>query len=51
MSSRNNHLTLFELVLLPIFGVMMYISKLVMEFLPNIHLLAMFITVFTLTYR
>ena len=51
MSSRNNRLTLFELVLLPIFGVMMYISKLVMEFLPNIHLLAMFITVFTLTYR
>ena len=51
MSTRNSRLTVFELVLLPIFGVLMYVSKLLMEFLPNIHLLAMFITVFTLTYR
>ena len=48
---RNTQLTVFELVLLPIFGVLMYVSKLVMEFLPNIHLLGMFIVVFTLKYR
>ena len=29
----------------------MFVSKLIMEFLPNIHLLAMFIVVFTLVYR
>lgn len=51
MSTRNSRLTIFELVLLPIFGVLMYVSKLLMEFLPNIHLLGMFIMVFTLMYR
>ena len=56
MSARNKIgagrvFTLFELVLLPILGVMMYISKLLMEFLPNIHLLGMFIMVFTLVFR
>lgn len=30
---------------------LMFTSKLVMEFLPNIHLLGMFIMVFTITYR
>ena len=49
--SGKSRLTVFELVLLPIFGVLMYVSKLVMEFLPNIHLLGMFIMVFTLKYR
>ena len=43
--------TIFELVLLPTFGVIMYITKLLMEFLPNIHLLGMFIMVYTLVYR
>ncbi len=51
MSTRNHRLTVFDLVLLPTFGVLMYVSKLLMEFLPNIHLLGMFITVFTLVYR
>lgn len=44
-------ITLFELVLFPILGVLMFISKLFMEFLPNIHLLGMFIMVFTLVFR
>lgn len=39
------------IVLGAMFGSLMFISKLVMEFLPNIHLLAMFIVVFTLVYR
>ena len=51
MSTHNSRLTIFELVLMPTLGVLMYVSKLVMEFLPNIHLLGMFIMVFTLTYR
>ena len=44
-------ITLFELVLFPILGVLMFVSKLLMEFLPNIHLLGMFIMVFTLAFR
>ena len=50
MSSRKG-LPIYELVLFPILGVMMFISKLFMEFLPNIHLLGMFIMVFTLVFR
>ncbi len=48
---KKRDLSVFELVLLPILGVLMYVSKLVMEFLPNIHLLGMFIVVFTLVFR
>ena len=50
MSSRKG-LSVFELVLLPILGVLMFVSKLLMEFLPNIHLLGMLIMVYTLVYR
>ena len=32
-------------------GTVMFISKLVMEFLPNIHLIGMFLVVFTLVFR
>ena len=32
-------------------GTLMYISKAVMEFLPNVHLIAAFIAVFTIVYR
>ena len=42
---------LVDLILLVIFGVIMFISKMIMEFLPNIHAIAMFIAVFTLYYR
>lgn len=42
---------LVELILLVIFGVIMFISKMIMEFLPNVHAVAMFIAVFTLSYR
>ncbi len=44
-------LKLWEMVLLPLLGVVMYVSKILMEFLPNIHLLAMFITLFTVVFR
>lgn len=41
----------FETVLFALFGAMMFVSKILMEFLPNIHLLAMFIVTFTVVYR
>ena len=42
---------LVDLILLVSFGVIMFVSKMIMEFLPNIHAIAMFIAVFTLAYR
>ncbi len=42
---------LWELVLLILFGGIMFASKLLMDLLPNIHLIAMFITLFTLLFR
>lgn len=40
-----------EMTIFAMFGAIMFISKLVMEFLPNIHPLGLFITVLTLLYR
>ena len=50
MSTRKG-LSIFELVLLPVLGVLMFVSKLMMEFLPNIHLVGMLVVVYTLVYR
>ena len=44
-------INLKELVAFGILGGLMFISKLVMEFLPNIHLLAVLTVVFTLVFR
>lgn len=44
-------INLKELVAFGMLGGVMFISKLVMEFLPNIHLLAMLTVVFTLVFR
>ena len=44
-------LTLFEMTLFAMFSAMMFISKIVMEFLPNIHLLGMFTMLLTVVYR
>ncbi len=40
-----------ELVLFAMLGMVMFVSKIAMEFLPNIHLLAMLTMVYTLTFR
>lgn len=52
---RDNHpiatVRLVELVLFALFGTMMFCSKLLMEALPNIHLLGMFTMTFTLVFR
>ena len=44
-------LKLWEISLFSLFGALMFISKLLLEFLPNIHLIAMFICVFTVIFR
>lgn len=44
-------LTIFEMTLFAMFGSMMFISKIVMEFLPNVHLLGMFTILLTVVYR
>lgn len=40
-----------ELVLFALFGTLMFGSDILMEFLPNVHLLAMFTVTFTVVYR
>ncbi len=47
----NYKLSLFEMTLFAMFSAMMFISKIVMEFLPNIHLLGMFTVLLTVVYR
>ena len=44
-------LTIFEMTLFAMFASMMFISKIVMEFLPNIHLLGMLTMLLTVVYR
>lgn len=48
---RQWHRRLFELVLFALLADVMFASKMIMEALPNIHLLAMLITVYTLVFR
>lgn len=44
-------LTPVEMTVFAMLGALMYCSKIIMEWAPNIHLLGMFTMVFTLTYR
>lgn len=44
-------LTVREMVLFPLLGSLMFVSKLVTEGIPNVHLLAMFTIAFTVVYR
>lgn len=50
-SKKKVKLTIFEMALFAMFGSMMFISKIVMEFLPNFHLLGMFTILLTVVYR
>ncbi len=43
--------SLCRIAVFSLLGTMMYLSKLVMEFLPNIHILALLIITFTVVYR
>jgi len=42
---------LFELILLTVFGTLMFATKIAMAVLPNVHLIGMFIMVFTIVFR
>ena len=44
-------LTTKEIAVFAMLGAVMYISKMLMEFAPNIHLLGVFTTAFTVVYR
>ena len=47
--SRSQHI--FELVLCAMLGSLMFASKIIMEVIPNIHLLGMMIVIFTAVFR
>lgn len=49
--NKKLRLTIFEMTLFAMFSSMMFISKIVMEFLPNIHLLGMFTMLLAVVYR
>ena len=52
MSTQNkNRQRIFELVLFAMLGAIMFASKIIMELLPNIHLIGMFIVSFTVVFR
>ena len=44
-------LTIREMTVFSMLGALMYASKVIMEFAPNIHLLGVFIIAFTVVYR
>ena len=46
-----SHQSIRHMVIFAILGTLMFVSKLAMEALPNIHPVAMFIMVFTIVYR
>ena len=48
---KSNKLFLFELILCTVFGTLMFCSKQIMAFLPNIHLIGMFVILVTVTFR
>lgn len=48
---RNNRLPLRELVAFALLGTLMFCSKILMEFLPNIHLLGTLTMVYTVVFR
>jgi hypothetical protein len=48
---KKNSLTVLETALFAMFGTLMFLTKYLMQALPNIHLLALFIAAFTIVYR
>ncbi len=51
MNGRNSRKRLRHAIIFAMFGAMMFCSKLIMEGLPNIHPLGMFIMLLTVVYR
>lgn len=48
---KSSFITLKEIAVFALLGTVMFVSKMLMEFLPNIHLLAVFTIAFTAVYR
>lgn len=44
-------LTIRQMTVFSMLGALMYASKIIMEFLPNVHLLGVFVTAYTVVYR
>ena len=44
-------LTIKEISIFSMLGALMYASKVIMEMIPNVHLLGVFIVAFTVVYR
>ena len=44
-------LSIKEIALYAMLGTIMYVSKIVMDVLPNIHLIGMFVMAYTLVFR
>lgn len=51
MAKSKSALTTREMVVFAMLGTIMYISKMILEWAPNIHLLAMLTITYTLVYR
>ncbi len=51
MNTQNKLLKTKEIALFAVLGTIMFCSKLLMDALPNVHLLGMFIMAFTITFR
>ena len=51
MLTGSTKIKLRELVVLTVFGVIIFLSKLLLEFLPNFHLITMFIITLTVVYK
>lgn len=52
MSSRQSKkATVKEIAVFGMLGALMYVSKMIMEFLPNIHLIGVFVVASTVVYR
>ena len=50
-TKKNASLDLRHMVIFAMLGTVMFVSKVIMELLPNIHLLGMLTMVYTLVYR
>ena len=51
IKKRKAWLSIGEIVIFPMLGAVMFCSKIIMELLPNIHLLGMFTITYTLVFR
>jgi len=50
-ATKKPKLSIYEMCIFAVLGTVMFVTKFHMEAIPNVHLLGMLITAFTLTYR